>query len=95
MGGLGHLQPEFSTLAGRLPSEPFLSLSRRSPGGLIPWWISFQHLVPDHLYQARHHTALCLHTHVRGYFPRAHLVSVSVNVTGGNIISTLPSSESR
>lgn len=58
MGGLGHLLPEFSTLASRLPSEPFLSLSGQSPGGLIPGWISFQHLVLDHLYQARHHTAL-------------------------------------
>lgn len=93
MGGLGHLQPEFSILAGRLPSEPFLSLSGQSPGGLIPGWISSRHLVPGPLCQARHRTALCLHTHALGDSPRAHLVSV--NVIGGNTISTLPSSESR
>lgn len=83
-GGLGHLQPAFSELASRPPSESFLSLSGQSPGGLIPCWISFQHVVTDHLYQARHHAALCLHTGILGYVPRTQLGSA--NITGDNTI---------
>lgn len=81
-GGLGHLQPEFSELAGRPPSESFLSFSGQSPGELIPCWVSFHHIVTDHLYHARHHAALCLCTGILGYVPRAQLGSA--NITGDN-----------
>lgn len=81
-GGLGHLQPEFSELAGRPPSESFLSLSGQSPREPIPCWISFQHVITDHLDQARHHSVRCLHTGILGYAPRTQLGSA--NVTGDN-----------
>lgn len=43
--------------------------------GPIPCWISSQHVITDHLYQARHHAELRLHTGILGYGPRTQLGS--------------------